>query len=590
MRALEQLGEAFEHLVQGRCHWQGELSRGLRVRRSDAGHAGRTEAKEVGGVEAWILSRGQSELHELALEYTWEEVTNATFGFATSRVLGSGASGAVYQGTLPEGTEVAVKVIHAQVHGGFEDEVRLLSRCRHPNVVMLLGFSQHPEERQSAAFWKLSQRAASHTALVYEFLPGGDLHARLQKQPPPFLWRSRMQTAIDVARGLAHLHRHRPEIFHRDVKSQNILFGSDGTARIADFGLACVPTRRDARHLATPNVAGTVGYADPLYARTGVVTEASEIYSFGMVVLELLTGCPPAVLAPDGKMCTFLSDELRPWDDDAKFRVLRRLDKRGHWPLATSGGLATLALLCIHEDVNRRPSFLEVATMLQDLLDIAVATEAASASISTSAGVSVGNAIATHQRVSCVRGSPRSPEVLYRTVAANTAGPCAEYGRIANQEYQYVRTHGETIIRAQLPGIAGAQVVHRAMGRSSSAQPPPPPPAPSHTPSPSLLPPARRIGNEHYWVQTPPGHACMGQSVMAMPTLPPHCDSRAALTARVSARPSPCPYAMAPHVERAIPIRPEVLAEEALDQVAPALLVSPRNPEDLNQQKLVIAR
>eukprot|EP00438_Fugacium_kawagutii_P032460 Skav205439 [mRNA] locus=scaffold2500:286411:287613:+ [translate_table: standard] len=200
-------------------------------------------------------------------------------------------------------------------------------------------------------------------------LPGGDLYRRLQGRDDskPYHWQDRLRTATEVCRGLAHLHKHRPKIFHRDIKSQNILFSSDGTAKIADFGLACMANHHHEHEIATVKVAGTLGYSDPLYTRTGVISESSECYSFGQVMIELLVGRPPAVLAKDGLSCVFLSDELRPKEERAKGRVLSRLDRRAGWPLQTAASMATLALLCIHDDADRRPSFLEAADMLRDL-------------------------------------------------------------------------------------------------------------------------------------------------------------------------------------------------------------------------------
>ncbi|CAK9040253.1 Wall-associated receptor kinase-like 17 [Durusdinium trenchii] len=264
---------------------------------------------------------------------------------------------------------------------------------------MLLGFA----EETQFPFAPLHRRCA----LVYEMLHGGDLYRRLQRDDKPYLWHDRLRTATEVCRGLAHLHKHRPKIFHRDIKSQNILFSTDGTAKIADFGLACMASHHHEHELATVQVAGTLGYSDPLYTRTGVISESSECYSFGQVLIELLVGRPPAVLAQDGHSCVrdaeevrvFLSDELRPKEDagplrvcvgspraahnttvarravratstaqdKAKGRVLRRLDGRAQWPLQTAASMATLALLCIHDDADRRPSFLEATDMLRDL-------------------------------------------------------------------------------------------------------------------------------------------------------------------------------------------------------------------------------
>lgn len=346
MQLFDQLGTALQYMGHGNCAWEGALTK-----------AEMREAEEKDG----------RDLHELALQYSWAEIAGATGGLCKSRTLGSGASGTVYRGRLREGTEVAVKVIEVPVNGSFEEEVRLLSRCRHPNVVMLLGFAREECHLNPPS---TSSRASprQRRVLVYELLHGGDLYSRLQLRGAQFPWQERLRTAIDVSRGLAHLHKHRPEIFHRDIKSQNILFGADGTAKIADFGLACVPARRTGS--GRSDVAGTIGYVDPLYAMTGLVTEASEVYSWGMVLIELLTRRPPAIVAADRRSYTFLTDELRPHEDNAKHRVLQRLDSVAQWPLSTAAGLTTLALLCIHHDADRRPSFLEVPPLLQELATV----------------------------------------------------------------------------------------------------------------------------------------------------------------------------------------------------------------------------
>lgn len=346
MQLFQQLGEALARLTSGQCAWN-ELSK-AELRNLSEGLAEEPRSAVEG-------------LEGLALEYSWQELQQATDSFAPTRQLGAGASGTVYYATLCEGTEAAIKVLDAPTQGGFEEEVRLLSRCRHPNVVMLLGFA----EETQFPFGPIHRRCA----LVYEMLPGGDLYRRLQGRDDskPYHWQDRLRTATEVCRGLAHLHKHRPKIFHRDIKSQNILFSSDGTAKIADFGLACMANHHHEHEIATVKVAGTLGYSDPLYTRTGVISESSECYSFGQVMIELLVGRPPAVLAQDGLSCVFLSDELRPKEERAKGRVLSRLDRRAQWPLQTAASMATLALLCIHDDADRRPSFLEAADMLRDL-------------------------------------------------------------------------------------------------------------------------------------------------------------------------------------------------------------------------------
>ena len=193
-------------------------------------------------------------LNSISLEYTYHELARACRNFSQSSLLGKGSYGAVYRGVLKDGTEVAIKVLNTPKDSGFKEEVQVLSKFRHPNLVILMGFSRNAKDRY----------------LVYELLPGGDLCSRLQNDPQ-FDWRKRINACLDAALGLSHLHNASPKVFHRDIKTQNILLDRNGTAKMADFGLAL---------LAQPKVgvkveqcAGTLGYADPLYISSSVVTE-----------------------------------------------------------------------------------------------------------------------------------------------------------------------------------------------------------------------------------------------------------------------------------------------------------------------------
>merc|ERR1719281_1486019 len=126
--------------------------------------------------------------------------------------------------------------------------------------------------------------------------------------------------------GLSHLHNANPRAFHRDIKGPNILLDKNGTAKMADFGLSCVS---QSSHHKVAQASGTVGYACSEYIRTGVITEGSEVHSFGMVLLELLTGAPPAVQRPDkpSEFC-YLVDHLK----GSLTKVMEMLDKSGHFP------------------------------------------------------------------------------------------------------------------------------------------------------------------------------------------------------------------------------------------------------------------
>mmetsp|Transcript_88048 Transcript_88048/g.257378 ORF Transcript_88048/g.257378 Transcript_88048/m.257378 type:complete len:714 (+) Transcript_88048:160-2301(+) len=291
-------------------------------------------------------------LNKYSLEYAFEELERATHSFDSSCKLGNGGFGAVYRGTQSDGTDVAIKVLELPDEAGFEDEVRVLSKFRHPNLVILMGFA----------------RCDSQRLLVYELLEGGDVYKRLEKsnsEGVPFSWRQRVSAAFDAACGLSHLHNSSPKVFHRDIKSPNILLDRNGTAKMADFGLACLS---HAKKHKVENAAGTVGYACPLYARRCVVTEGSEVYSFGVVLLELLTASPPAwiVRSPDGaRKYEFLAGHV---GGDADIAVSLS-DPGADWPEHVAYAVAELVLRCIHFDDEQRPCFTDVVKFLRKLRD-----------------------------------------------------------------------------------------------------------------------------------------------------------------------------------------------------------------------------
>lgn len=284
-------------------------------------------------------------LNTISQEFAYSDIAEATSGFGASHRLGEGSYGTVYRGTLRDGTEVAIKALASPKEGGFREEVEVLSRFRHPNLVILMGFARNGRER----------------LLVYELLPGGDLNARLNKDAS-FTWRHRLSVVLDAALGLSHLHGSRPKVFHRDIKTQNILMDRNGGGKVADFGLACL-AQVNKRSLAVNQTSGTIGYADPLYIRTGVITEKSEVYSLGMVLLEVLTGRPPALQHPNGRVeyqFEHLAGEVR--------RLQPMVDKRGQWPAQMVDRVGQLALVCTCETEGMRPSFVDIVTKLRQWL------------------------------------------------------------------------------------------------------------------------------------------------------------------------------------------------------------------------------
>lgn len=295
---------------------------------------------------------GDAMLNQYCLEYSYAELCQTTSNFDPTNQLGTGSYGAVFRGVRRDGTEIAVKVLDLPDEAGFEEEVRVLSKFRHPNLVILMGFAR----RDATRF------------LVYELLAGGDAYQRLQRSTrneQSFTWNQRSSVVFDAACGLSHLHHATPKVFHRDIKSPNILLDRNGTAKMADFGLACLSHSMSQR---VEKAAGTTGYACPLYTQRAVVTEGSEVYSFGMVMLEMLTATSPAVLLKmsDGTQhYRFLVCEIH---GSAEVAV-SMADTKAQWPAEASLALARLALRCAQEQEELRPNFAEIVNNLRQLRD-----------------------------------------------------------------------------------------------------------------------------------------------------------------------------------------------------------------------------
>lgn len=291
-------------------------------------------------------------LNALSIEYPYSELQQATWNFDANSQIGHGSFGGVFRGIQRDGTEVAIKVLDAPEEGGFEEEVRVLSKFRHPNLVILMGFA----------------RESSRGFLIYELLAGGDVYKRLQKcclENVPFSWRQRISVAFDAACGLSHLHHATPKVFHRDIKSPNILLDRNGTAKMADFGLACLSSHSAHK---VKQASGTVGYACPFYVQKGIVTEGSEVYSFGIVMLELLTASPPAYVTQgkDGsQQYQFLVTHL---NGDARI-AMSMADPKAQWPQQVGNDFSKLALRAISMTEEQRPGFADVVNVLRGYRD-----------------------------------------------------------------------------------------------------------------------------------------------------------------------------------------------------------------------------
>ncbi|KAF0925208.1 hypothetical protein E2562_015620 [Oryza meyeriana var. granulata] len=214
---------------------------------------------------------------------SYADLEAATSGFSESNLLGQGGFGHVYRGVLPGGRqEVAIKKLRpggGQGDREFRAEVEIISRVHHRNLVSLVGYCIHGDQR----------------LLVYEYVPNKTLDFHLHGSGRPALdWPRRWKIAVGSAKGLAYLHEDcRPKIIHRDIKAANILLDYKFEPKVADFGLAKIQPGDDT-HVST-RVMGTFGYLAPEYATTGKVNDRSDVFSFGVVLLELITGRRPVI-------------------------------------------------------------------------------------------------------------------------------------------------------------------------------------------------------------------------------------------------------------------------------------------------------
>ncbi|CAI9092001.1 OLC1v1027130C1 [Oldenlandia corymbosa var. corymbosa] len=285
------------------------------------------------------------------LQFNYSDILKMTDNF--QRVLGKGGFGTVYHGLTPDGKQVAVKLLSlssAQGYNEFQTEAEILARVHHRNLTCLIGYCYED----------------SHMALVYEYMARGNLREHLSATDDNVLsWSQRVQIALDAAQGLDYLHSGcKPPIIHRDVKSSNILLNQNLETKLADFGLSRAFTVDDGSHVST-RVVGTPGYLDPEYYETQRLNEKSDAYSFGIVLLELITG-RPAISGTDEKrhIMQWVSHFVAAGDIagivDPKLKGI--YDTNSAWKALE------VALACASPTSLKRPTMADVITELKECL------------------------------------------------------------------------------------------------------------------------------------------------------------------------------------------------------------------------------
>ncbi|PON61256.1 Mitogen-activated protein kinase kinase kinase [Parasponia andersonii] len=288
-------------------------------------------------------------------KFTYSELVAATNNF--SSIIGVGGFGRVYKGRLQKTNQVvAVKRLHdlgIQGEREFLTEAHILSTLSHPNLVTLIGYCSEGDQR----------------LLVYEYMPLGSLADYLFEHAPfkrPLDWNTRLKIACAAARGVEYLHHQTdPPVIYRDLKSANILLGENFEPKLSDFGLARYGPTGDKTHVTT-RVMGTHGYCAPEYAITGKLTLKSDIYSFGMVLLELITGRKAA--DDSSGNVRWLVNWVLPLLQDER-TIPRIADPRlnGAYPEGSLKKALQIVMMCLREDAKNRPSMTDLVQSLDYL-------------------------------------------------------------------------------------------------------------------------------------------------------------------------------------------------------------------------------
>ncbi|KAJ4958335.1 hypothetical protein NE237_025446 [Protea cynaroides] len=293
--------------------------------------------------------------------FTYEELAMATDGFSDANILGSGGFGYVHRGVLPNGKEVAIKSLKAGSGQGereFQAEVETISRVHHRHLVSLVGYCM----------------AGSQRMLVYEFVPNNTMEFHLHAKGRPVMdWPTRLKIALGSAKGLAYLHEDcHPKIIHRDIKAANVLLDIKFEAKVADFGLAKFAS--DVNTHVSTRVMGTFGYLAPEYAASGKLSDKSDVFSYGVMLLELITGRRPVDSAN-----TFMDDSLVDWARPLMTRALEEgnydtlVDARlqNDYNPVEMARMVACAASCVRHSARRRPRMSQIVRALEGDVSLA---------------------------------------------------------------------------------------------------------------------------------------------------------------------------------------------------------------------------
>uniref|UniRef100_A0ACD5U737 Uncharacterized protein n=2 Tax=Avena sativa TaxID=4498 RepID=A0ACD5U737_AVESA len=324
------------------------LRKGAVKMKLEHGHS-RSSSKTEEALKLWKIEESGSEF----TLYDFPEMAAATDNFSEDNRLGKGGFGPVYKGMLPDGTEVAVKRLAAHSGQGlveFKNEIQLIAKLQHTNLVKLLGCCVQEEEKM----------------LVYEYMPNRSLDFFIfdQERRPLLDWRKRRHIAEGIAQGLLYLHKHsRVRIIHRDMKASNILLDRELNPKISDFGMARI-FGSNMTEANTNRVVGTYGYMAPEYASEGLFSVKSDVFSFGVLLLEIVSGKRNSGQGQQyGDFVNLLGHAWQLWREG---RASELVDPT----LGDCDGVTSIircvkvALLCVQDNANDRPTMTDATAML----------------------------------------------------------------------------------------------------------------------------------------------------------------------------------------------------------------------------------
>ncbi|XP_037432348.1 cysteine-rich receptor-like protein kinase 10 [Triticum dicoccoides] len=287
--------------------------------------------------------------------FRYDELTAATDGFSGRNKLGEGGFGSVYRGFLHDmNLHIAVKKVSKSSRQGWKEfvsEVKIISRLRHRNLVPLVGWFYGGDD--------------DGLLLVYELMPNGSLDAHLYKLDQLLPWAVRYQVVLGVGSALMYLHQDTEErVVHRDIKPSNIMLDASFNAKLGDFGLARFIC--DGRGSLTTGAAGTLGYMDPKCVFAGKASVESDIYSFGVVLLEMACGRTP-VVAVDGDDGAVIHLLQWVWESHGRGAILEAADPRldGKFDKKEMECIMVVGLWCGHPDPVLRPSIRQAVSVLR---------------------------------------------------------------------------------------------------------------------------------------------------------------------------------------------------------------------------------